>query len=96
MPLTYGGGIKSVKEASKIISMGFEKVSISSAFFETPTLINDISSEVGAQSLVVCIDVKKINNEYSIFTMTLEHYEEFLKERRKLMAEKMRDYYFSL
>ena len=68
MPLTYGGGIKSVKEASKIISMGFEKVSISSAFFETPTLINDISSEVGAQSVVVCIDVKKINNEYFIFT----------------------------
>ena len=32
----------------------------------------------------------------SIFTMTLERYEEFLKERRKLMAEKMRDYYFSL
>lgn len=32
----------------------------------------------------------------SIFTMTLDHYEEFLKERRKLMAEKMRDYYFSL
>ena len=32
----------------------------------------------------------------SIFTMTLDHYDEFLKERRKLMAEKMRDYYFSL
>jgi hypothetical protein len=32
----------------------------------------------------------------SIFTMTLDRYEEFLKERRKLMAEKMRDYYFSL
>lgn len=32
----------------------------------------------------------------SIFTITLDHYDEFLKERRKLMAEKMRDYYFSL
>ncbi len=32
----------------------------------------------------------------SIFTMTLDHYDEFLKERRKLMAEKMREYYFSL
>lgn len=32
----------------------------------------------------------------SIFKMTLDHYDEFLKERRKLMAEKMRDYYFSL
>jgi hypothetical protein len=32
----------------------------------------------------------------SIFTMTLDHYDEFLKQRRKLMAEKMREYYFSL
>jgi hypothetical protein len=32
----------------------------------------------------------------SIFTMTLDHYEEFLKERRKLMAQKMREYYFGL
>jgi hypothetical protein len=32
----------------------------------------------------------------SIFTMTLDHYDEFLKERRKLMAGKMKEYYFSL
>lgn len=32
----------------------------------------------------------------SIFTMTIDHYDEFLKERRKLMAEKMKEYYFSL
>ena len=68
MPLTYGGGIKSVEDASRIISLGFEKVSISAAFFDKPTLINDITSEVGAQSVVVCLDVKKINDEYSIFT----------------------------
>jgi cyclase len=68
MPLTYGGGVKSVKDASRIISIGFEKLSISSAFFENPTLIKDITSEVGAQSLAVCLDVKKINNEYLLFT----------------------------
>lgn len=68
MPLTYGGGVKSVKDASKIISLGFEKVSISSAFFNAPTLINEIAEEIGAQSVTVCLDVKKINNEYVIFT----------------------------
>jgi cyclase len=68
MPLTYGGGVKSVVDASRIISLGFEKVSISAAFFDRPTLVNDITSEVGAQSVAVCLDVKKINNEYSIFT----------------------------
>jgi cyclase len=68
MPLIYGGGVKSVADASRIISLGFEKVSISSAFFDRPTLVNNITSEVGAQSVAVCLDVKKINNEYSIFT----------------------------
>ncbi len=68
MPLTYGGGIRSVEDAVRIISLGFEKVSISSAFFDTPTLVSDITSEVGAQSLAVCLDVKKISNEYYIFT----------------------------
>jgi cyclase len=68
MPLTYGGGVKSVVDASRIISLGFEKVSISAAFFDRPTLLNDITAEVGAQSVAVCLDIKKINNEYSIFT----------------------------
>ena len=68
MPLTYGGGIGSVEDAVRIISLGFEKVSISAAFFDTPTLLNDITSAVGTQSLAVCLDVKKINNEYAIFT----------------------------
>ena len=68
MPLTYGGGIRSVEDAARIISLGFEKVSISAAFFDTPTLVNDITSAVGTQSLAVCLDVKKISNEYSIFT----------------------------
>jgi cyclase len=68
MPLTYGGGVKSVADASRIISLGFEKVSISSAFFDKLTLVNDITAEVGAQSVAVCLDVRKIKNEYSIFT----------------------------
>ena len=68
MPLTYGGGISSVEDAARIISIGFEKVSISSAFFDRPALVNDITSEVGAQSVALCLDVKKIKNEYSIFT----------------------------
>lgn len=68
MPLTYGGGIKTVVEASKIISFGFEKISISSVFFDTPEIVNKITTEVGAQSVAVCLDVKKVNNEYYIFT----------------------------
>jgi cyclase len=68
MPMTYGGGIKTVADASKIISLGFEKVSISSAFFDNPEILNMVTAVVGAQSVSVCLDVKKVKSEYSIFT----------------------------
>ena len=59
MPLCYGGGIKSVEHAQEIFSLGVEKIAISSAAIENPSLITDISRIVGSQSVVVVIDVKK-------------------------------------
>lgn len=58
MPLCYGGGVKSVDLALKIISIGFEKVSINSALFQNPDLVNNISNSIGAQSTVICLDIK--------------------------------------
>jgi imidazole glycerol-phosphate synthase subunit HisF len=70
MPLCYGGGISSVKEAKKIISIGFEKVSISASAMSRPELIKEISEEIGAQSTVVSIDVKRkgLFGKISIFS----------------------------
>ncbi len=59
MPLCYGGGIKTVEQARRIISLGIEKISLSSAAIEEPALITDIAAEVGRQSVVVVIDCKK-------------------------------------
>ena len=59
MPLCYGGGIKTVDHAKEIFSLGVEKIAISSAAIENPSLIADISKIVGSQSVVVVIDVKK-------------------------------------
>ncbi len=68
MPLCYGGGIKSVNDATDIISLGFEKVSISSILQTNKEIIHDISEEIGSQSVVVTLDIKEIqNNEYRIF-----------------------------
>ena len=73
MPLCYGGGIKSPEHAEKIIDMGVEKVAISSAVIENPSLIKEISSAVGSQSVVAIIDVKKnkgiFNKAYEVFTL---------------------------
>ncbi|MCD4529003.1 AglZ/HisF2 family acetamidino modification protein [Pseudomonas sp. C3-2018] len=58
MPLCYGGGIRTVQQAKDIISLGVEKVAISSAAFETPELISQIAEEIGSQSVVVVLDHK--------------------------------------
>jgi len=59
MPLSYGGGIRNVEQAKKLFSIGVEKVIISTAVHNNPNLITELSSHYGAQSVVVCIDVKK-------------------------------------
>jgi len=70
MPFCYGGGVKSVEEAKKIINLGAEKVAISSAAVSNPNLLQDIGKAVGVQSLVVVIDVKRktLFGGYDIYT----------------------------
>jgi cyclase len=68
MPLCYGGGIRTVKQAQQIFSLGVEKVALNSAAIENPTLITAIADRVGTQSTVVVLDVKKkIFAGYEVF-----------------------------
>lgn len=59
MPLCYGGGVKTVDQVEKIISLGVEKVSLSSAALQDPDLVARAAEVVGNQSIVVVMDVKK-------------------------------------
>ena len=59
MPFCYGGGVTTVEEAKKIISLGAEKVAISSAAINNINLIKQLGETVGIQSVVVVIDVRK-------------------------------------
>lgn len=59
MPLCYGGGVKNVEQARKIIELGVEKVALSSAAVENPSIISSIAAVVGRQSVVVVVDLKK-------------------------------------
>jgi cyclase len=68
MPLCYGGGVRSAEQASRIVATGFEKVSVSAAVLERPMLIKEISEAIGAQSVVVTIDVKA-NRLFAGYTM---------------------------
>ncbi len=68
MPLCYGGGIKSAAHAKEIIGLGVEKIAISSAAMENPSLISETAQEIGGQSVVAVIDVKKSGNTYEVWT----------------------------
>ena len=59
MPLCYGGGVKTAKQAEKIICMGVEKVAISSVAIDCPSIVSEFASAVGSQSVVAIIDVRK-------------------------------------
>lgn len=69
MPLCYGGGIKTVEQAKRIIGLGVEKVAISSSALADPDLITAIAAEIGSQSVVVVLDVKKsFFGKYEVYT----------------------------
>lgn len=59
MPLSYGGGVKDLETAQKILSIGFEKIVLNTAAYRIPTLVSQISEHFGAQAVIGSIDVKK-------------------------------------
>ena len=59
MPLAYGGGISSVKQAKKIIEIGYEKIIVNSTAYRDRHLITQIAEELGNQCVIGAIDVKK-------------------------------------
>ena len=70
MPFCYGGGIKAADQAKRIISLGVEKVALSAAAVDRPQIISEIARELGSQSVIVVLDVKKkrFGQEYEVWT----------------------------
>ena len=65
IPLIVGGGIKTIDDIKALLDAGVSKISINSAAIKTPNLINEAAKEFN--SLIVAIDVKKVNNNYNVF-----------------------------
>ena len=70
MPLTYGGGVKDVNTAKKIINLGVEKICLNSSVLSNINLVEEMAKELGSQSVSVCLNFKKINNNYFIVSNT--------------------------
>jgi cyclase len=68
IPLTVGGGIRSVDDAKAVIRAGADKVSINSAAVWRPELIRDLSEEFGCQAVVLAIDARRDGEMWRVFT----------------------------
>ena len=69
MPLTVGGGVRSINDIRKLLLCGADKVSINTAAIRNPSLVKKSSNKFGNQCIVVAIDAKKVKkNKWEIFT----------------------------
>ncbi len=70
IPLTVGGGVRSVDDAKKLLYAGADKVSVNTAALERPELITEMARELGSQCVVVAIDVKRVSGavRWSVYT----------------------------
>ncbi|KPU81982.1 imidazole glycerol phosphate synthase [SAR11 cluster bacterium PRT-SC02] len=68
VPLTVGGGVRSVDDINKLLNCGADKVSINTAAVKNPKLVEKSSKKFGSQCIVVAIDAKKNKNTWEIYT----------------------------
>jgi cyclase len=70
IPLTVGGGVRSVEDVGRLLRAGADKVSIASAALDNPHLIAEIADTFGSQVLVLSLDAKRANKTKSGFVAT--------------------------
>ncbi len=68
VPLTVGGGVRSVDDINKLLNCGADKVSINTAAVQNSDVVVESSKMFGSQCIVVAIDAKKNGNKWQIFT----------------------------
>jgi len=68
VPLTVGGGVRSVEDVNKLLNCGADKVSINTAAVQNSKVVEESSKKFGSQCIVVAIDAKKNGDKWEIFT----------------------------
>ena len=68
VPLTVGGGVRSIDDINKLLNCGADKVSINTAAVQNPKLVIESSKKFGSQCIVVAIDAKKKGNKWEVYS----------------------------
>jgi imidazole glycerol-phosphate synthase subunit HisF len=67
IPITVGGGVRSVSDATKLLENGADKVLLNSSTFSNKELISNLANQIGSSSVVLSIEAKKINGDWYAF-----------------------------
>ena len=68
MPLTVGGGVRSVEDARALLLAGADKVAVNSAAVSRPEVVSDIAAKMGSQCVVASVDARWVHDHWEIFT----------------------------
>jgi cyclase len=68
IPLTVGGGVRSIADVRRLLNAGADKVSINTAAVQDPAVVEDAAGRFGAQCIVVAIDAKRAGAGWEVFT----------------------------
>jgi cyclase len=68
MPLTVGGGVRTVEDARALLLAGADKVAVNSAAVSRPEVVSDIAEKMGSQCIVASVDARRVGDHWEIFT----------------------------
>ncbi len=68
IPLTVSGGIRNIRNISKLLKSGADKIAMNSAATRKPNIIKEAAKQFGTSTIVISIETQKINNEFYVFT----------------------------
>ena len=68
MPLTVGGGVRTINDIRDLLNAGADKVSINTAAISNPDFVREAAEKFGSQCIVVAIDAKGVSTHFEIFT----------------------------
>lgn len=67
IPLTVGGGIRSLEDFQRVLECGADKVSVNSGAIRNPSLIEEAAKRYGSQCVVLSVDVKRVEGAFRVF-----------------------------
>jgi cyclase len=68
VPLTVGGGVRTTRDAEKLLEAGADKIAINTAAIRTPHLIGELAARFGSQAIVVAVDAKRKATSWEVFS----------------------------